>query len=113
MPMNGALKFHKFLQFSDTVTTIDNVPTYIGVLVATNTTAAAAYIQIFYKASGSVTLGTTVADAVIPLPASGGVSIPFPDCGWLTSGTSWSVAGTTTATGSTAAICNLSIWRKL
>lgn len=75
-------------------------------VIAYNTTAAVAYLQIFYKAAASVTLGTTVPDAVIPIPASGGIGV---DTGWhINSGAAGvSIAATTTRTGLTGATCDV------
>lgn len=112
MPIGGGLAFMKYAQVGSSKTDFSNVTTYIGVLEASNTTAAKAYLQIFWKAAADVTLGTTVADAVIGLPASGGVVIAFPDQGWRTN-TVWCVAGTTSATNSTEALIDVSVWRKL
>lgn len=73
-----------------------------------NTTAAVAYLQVFYKAAASVTLGTTVPDAVIPIPANSGVAV---DSGWhINSGAAGvSLAATTTRTGLTGATCDVFI----
>ena len=113
MAMGGALAFFKFARIGATKTDMSNLPTYVGEIVAANTTAAEAFIQVFWLAAASVTLGTTVADAVIPVPGSGGVVISFMDQGWKTMGTAWCMAGTTTATGSTEALIDVSVWRKL
>ncbi len=113
MPIGGGLAFLKYASVGSTKTDFNNVSDYIGVIECANTTAAAAYLQIFWKAASAVTLGTTVADAVIALPASGGAVISFPDQGWKTMGSAWSMAGTTTATGNTEALINVSVWRKL
>lgn len=93
-------------------TDMSNQPTYVAVLELMNTTAAAAYLQIFWKAASAVTLGTTVADVVIGLPASGGAVLEFPGEGWKTGGTAWSVAGTTTRTGNTQALISVTCWKK-
>ena len=68
-----------------------------------NTTAAAAYLQVFALPAASVTLGTTVADYCIRLAANEGLWIPFVVPVMPSGGTGLSVAGTTTATGSTGA----------
>ena len=61
--------------------------------------ASAGYVQLFYKVAADVTLGTTVADTVIPFPA-GGVIL---DVGWhINSGhAGLSIAVTTDRTGLT------------
>lgn len=88
------------------VTTGQN-PTFYTVLIYNNT-AAVAYMQIFYKAAASVTLGTTTADAVITIPASAGVAI---DAGWhINSGAvGVSIACTTSRTNNTGASCDVFI----
>ena len=87
-------------------------PTYVGHIHVSNTTAAIAYLQIFWKAAASVTLGTTIPDVVLPVPASGGFFGPFIGEGWRTGGTAWSIAGTTTRTGNSAALLDVVIWKK-
>lgn len=95
-----------------TVIVGSTTPTRIGLIEVANTTAAIAYIQIFWLAAASVTLGTTAPNFVIPVPASGGVVLPF-DGAWTTGGGgAWSLASTTTATGSTNAAQYINIWRR-
>jgi hypothetical protein len=67
-----------------------------------NTTAAVAYLQFFCKPSASVTLGTTGPDASFMLAASASIDPSLPT-GICSGGTGITVAGTTTATGSTGA----------
>lgn len=99
-------------QVGSTVATVSQTPSIIGNIVLLNTTAAVAYLQIFWLAAGSVTLGTTVPNVVIPLPASGGIALDYGDQGWLTRGTgAWSIAGTTTRTGNTQALIDVTIWK--
>lgn len=102
----------KSVEAGGTVLVGDNVPTYIATLEFANTTAAMAYVQIFWKAASDVTLGTTVPDVVIGLPASGGAVLHFEGEGWRTMGTAWSFAATTTRTGLTAALTSVTIWKK-
>lgn len=112
MPSRGCLVHHKSAEVGGTVLDFSNQPTYVGSIEFANTTAALAYVQIFWKAAASVTLGTTVADVVIGLPASGGMALSFPDEGWRTQGTDWSMAVTTTRTGLTAALTSVTVWKK-
>jgi hypothetical protein len=93
-----------------TVLQVSAVPVEIGAYHMLNTTAAIAYVQVFYLAAASVTLGTTVANFVIALPASGGATLNMEGRGWLTRGP-LSLAGTTTATGNTGAAVYVSLWR--
>lgn len=92
--------------FNDAVAgTVVQVKSAAGALYAlslVNTTAATAYLQIFFLPSAGVTLGTTVAPLVIRLAASAAVQLSFP-VGVGASGTGLSLAGTTTATGLTGA----------
>lgn len=99
-------------QVGSTVVQVSAVPSLIGNIVLLNTTAAKAYLQIFWLASGSVTLGTTAPAVVIPLPANGGIALNYGDMGWLTRGTGpWSIAGTTTRTGNTEALIDVTVWK--
>lgn len=75
-----------------------------------NTTAAPAYLQIFYKASADVTVGVTVPDAAIPLPTSGGATMQFAGKGWRIP-TALTIAGTTTPTGAVGAACHVVLYR--
>ena len=73
-----------------------------------NTTAAVAYLQIFYLPSASVTLGTTVPNYFVGMAASQGTSFCFPaPVGG--SGSGLSLAGTTTAGGLTGAAIAVSV----
>jgi len=65
----------------------------------TAATAAVSYLQVFDKQSGSVTLGTTVPDFWIEMPASNinRIELVKP----LKFNTGFSIAGTTTSTGNT------------
>ena len=76
-------------------------------LSVSNNTAAAAFLQVFCKPSASVTLGTTAPDFVVQLKTNAGAGderdIPFPIGVCYVTGTGLSVAGTTTATGSSTA----------
>lgn len=81
-------------------------------LSLTNTTAATAYLQVFCKPSASVTLGTTVADFTFRLKTNAGAGdqrdMTFPVGIGCSAGTGLSLAGTTTATGSTGAAISVS-----
>jgi len=78
-------------------------------LVMINTTAAVAYFQIFAKPSADVTLGTTVPDLSIGLPASSAMVFPVPESGIFMGGKGLTVAGTTTRLGLTAAIIDANL----
>lgn len=81
---------------------VSAVPVRIGSIILYNTTAAVAYLQIFCTPAASVTVGTTAPNWVIPMPATGGLTLTFPD-GWSLGGTGLTIAATTTRTGSTGA----------
>ena len=74
-----------------------------------NTTAAAAYLQVFRSAAASVTLGTTAPYWVYRLAANETLTIQRPWClGADTAAQrSISIAGTTTSTGSSAAVISV------
>lgn len=86
---------------STTVQSIKSSAGQLGKMLCYNPNSSVAYIQIFNIASGSVTLGSSVAVDVVPVPATlnGGYTLPFPGEQFSTA---ISFAATTTATGSTA-----------
>jgi hypothetical protein len=76
-----------------------------------NNGSALCYVQVFNKASASVTVGTTAPDFVIPIPApssgTNGAGIAQTlDLG-IAMGTGITVACTTTRTGSTTVTCDV------
>jgi len=93
-----------------TAAQVSAVPIDIGSYHILNLTAAVAYIQVFYKLAANVTLGTTVADFHIPLPASGGATLNFGGSGWRTRGP-LTLASTTDTTGSTTAASFVSLYK--
>jgi hypothetical protein len=64
--------------------------------------ASPVYVQLFNKATGSVTLGTTAPDWVIEVPANGGSNMPPNVLALAAHGTAITIAVTSTRTGSTA-----------
>lgn len=77
---------------------------FITALKYNNTTAAVAYLQIFFKPSASVTVGTTVPDLSIRMAANESSAwIVLPSGLGTTAGTGITLAGTTTAGGAVAA----------
>jgi len=111
MPMAaGSFDSHYNAPVTGTVLNVSAVPIDIGSYHILNTVAAITYIQFFYKVAASVTLGTTVADFTIGLPASGGATLHFGGSGWRTRGP-LSIASTTTPTGSTGALSHVSLWK--
>jgi hypothetical protein len=97
-------------QVTGTVLQVSAVPVDIGAYHILNTVAAITYIQFFYLLAASVTLGTTVANFTIALPASGGATLNLAGQGWRTRGP-LSVASTTTPTGLTGALSHVSLWK--
>lgn len=81
--------------------------TFGGYIMLTNPNTAETYLQVFNKASASVTVGTTAPDFVLRIPglatASGtGVAANLELVNGVAMSTGITVAATTTATGSTA-----------
>lgn len=109
---HGSVDHFASLAVTGTAQEVSNLPAYIAVLELFNNTAAPAYFQVFWKAVGSVVVGTTVPDMVLPMPASGGAVIPFYGEGLKTRGTAWTIASTTTRTGAVSAACDIVIWKK-
>jgi hypothetical protein len=104
--------------FSGQVTTavqVSAVPVDIGAYQILNTTAAIAYVQVFYRLAADVTLGTTAPDVAIPLPASGGATLNFSGSGWRTRGRAGSngltIASTTSPTNATTALSHVVLWK--
>jgi hypothetical protein len=64
--------------------------------------SAPAYVQVFNKATGSVTLGSTTPDWVIEVPAGAGSNMPVGPIALAAHGTAITIAVTSTRTGSTA-----------
>lgn len=83
-------------------------PTQITAVSLVNTTAAAAYLQIFNVPQSQVTLGTTIPAWTIRLLASAALTLPL-DTPAALGGTGLSVAGTTTPTGSTGAAISVNL----
>jgi hypothetical protein len=117
MPTIGRIsKAYSNNALAATVVNIDaNNPLDISNFIGFNPGTSPSYIQIFFLAAASVTLGTTVPDMVIPLPTGGGAVVNFTAEGWHTGGPALSVACTITAAGSgapqTAAV--FTVWKKL
>ena len=84
---------------STTVTTIKASAGNLGSIICGNTNAAMEYLQLF-DVAGTVTLGTTPPDWIVPIPSTnvGGVILVV----GLNFANAIKVAATTTATGSTA-----------
>jgi len=80
-------------------------------LVVVNQTAAEAFLQIFDKAAGDVTVGTTVPDYFVPIPASGGVVLPLALFGFQHL-IGIVIACTTSPTNNVGAACDITLFVK-
>lgn len=63
-------------------TTVKATQCMVHGLVVVNQTAAEAFLQVFDALLANVTLGVTVPDYFVPIPASGGVVIPLSNAGF-------------------------------
>ncbi len=95
-----------------TVVAVKSGMGFITELKLVNTTAAVAYLQIFDVAQANVTLGTTTPAMVYRLAANESVNVPLTvplELGRLKGASAGiSMAGTTTASGSTGAAISVS-----
>lgn len=74
--------------------------TWAGYLLHNNDATNPSWVQVFFKPSAEVMLGTTAPDFTIKL--GGGESIAWDFLNPIRQGTGFTVAGTTTETGSSA-----------
>lgn len=107
--MSGLLDSMYSASVTGTKAQVSAVPVNIGAYHILNNAAAISYVQCFYALAADVTVGTTVPNVVIPLPASGGATLNF-EGGWLTRGP-LTLAVTTTRTGSTTATADVVLWK--
>lgn len=84
----------------------------ISGFVILNNAAAITYIQVFDALAANVTVGTTAPTYVIPLPASGAVTMPTADIprNALTFTLGCVIASCTTRTGSSTATSDVLLW---
>lgn len=108
--MSGSFDTFYSASVTGTKAEVSAVPVDIGAYHLLNNAAAITYVQVFYKLAADVTVGTTVADVVIPLPVSGGATLNFEGQGWRTRGP-LTLAATTTRTGSTTATIDVVLWK--
>ena len=108
--MSGSFDTFYSASVTGTKAEVSAVPVDIGAYHILNNAAAISYVQVFYKLAADVTVGTTVADVVIPLPASGGATLNFEGKGWRTRGP-LTLAVTTTRTGSSTATADVVLWK--
>lgn len=91
--------------------TVQNVKVSAGTLyglLLTNTTAAAAFVQVFDVTSGSITVGTTPPSQMHLVPAGSSMLLSFPAVG-VAFLTAINVASTTTATGNTGSASGMNV----
>ena len=92
---------------SNTVRNIKSTAGRIFGYLIHNPNGSEAFVQVFYRPSNSVILGTTAPDLIIKVAANGSVAWDFQDPRGVNS-IGLSVAATTTDTGSTAPTTGLS-----
>lgn len=109
MPFQGGIPFFNDAVGNTVIAVKANGFAQIFMMKLVNTTAAAAYLQIFAKPAASVTLGTTVPDWVIRLGANETTNPSDMSPPAMFNGTGLSIAGTTTPTGNTAAVISASL----
>lgn len=107
--MSGLLDVFYSASVTGTKAQVSAVPVEIAAYHILNNDAAIRYVQCFFKLAADVTVGTTVADVVIPLPSSGGATLSM-EKGWLTRG-ALTLAVTTTRTGSTTGTADVVLWK--
>jgi hypothetical protein len=115
-PTGGATRSSVICPTTPAVQTVKSSGGNLLMLVATNTSGSVAYLH-FYDVSGSITLGTTSATDVYPIPANtsgAGIAVPIPTCGLkFTNQIAYAVTGAVGATdnsaiaGSTVVVVNL------
>ena len=98
----GALPFTVAAALSNTKTQIKATAGQLYSLDLTNTVATATFVEIFFLPAASVTIGTTVADMHVYLPASGSKSIAFGHGMGTAAGTGITVQASNTITNAGA-----------
>ena len=91
-----------------TKTVISEQPCEVDGWQIVNQTAAEAFVQVFDKKSGDVTVGQTTPDWWLPLPISGGAAVGLPKSIQHSSGLV--IACTTTWNGSSGANCDVTFF---
>lgn len=106
MPMSTRLQANSVVETKALLIGVRCAATMIH---AINTTASAAYLQVFDAAAAAdVTVGTTVPTLVVTLAASASADIHVAEGALFENGIV--VAGTTTATGNTGAAVHARVW---
>jgi len=86
-------------------------PCYVSAVHGINTTGAAAYLQLFDKATiAEVSLGTTVPTFVLSMATGASATQEFTGPNFLKFENGICAASTTTSTGSSAAITHARVW---
>lgn len=95
-----------------TLTAIKSSEGQLCGLQVLNNQAAAAYVQLFDAATGSVTLGTTAPAMEVLAPATSQVNVPLPDGGvWFD--VAISAASTTTEAGATGSAAGVMVFAQI
>jgi len=92
-----------------TVTQLAGGPSNLKSITVVNSSAAAAFVQFFDLAPGSVTLGTTVPILEVEVASGGTVGIAYPGDSALLFGVAISVASTTLDGGSVGSAAGVSV----
>jgi len=86
-----------------TVNTIKATGATLFSMVIDNTSnTAITYVKFFFVAAGSVTLGTTGPDWIVPIPSSKKITVPLPDGPAYPTALSYAAVTTNGTAGTTA-----------
>lgn len=106
-PPLGTSKAHQ-RGLAATVEAIKAAPGTLYGLGIYNGSAASAFVQVFDNTTGNVTLGTTVPDIELEVPATSFLHVPLPALG-VAFGTAISVASATAAGGGTGSAAGVNL----
>ncbi len=95
----------RFSAVGGTVIGLRTTRTFVPHGIIFNGNATSAFLQMFNKLSGDITLGSTSPDFVVEIPPGASREMPGP----ISFSIALSLACTTTATGNVAAICQVSL----
>ena len=108
--MGVAAQKAKFRNLSSTVQVVKATSGQVSGVEVVNNQAAIAFIQVFDKAAGSVTLGTDTPDLEYQVPANGNIVVEVGDDDGVSFGTAISVASTTTEGGATGSAAGVQVF---
>lgn len=103
----GSKHFHAATSSTAQDVGVDGRVTSLAGYAINNGTGATCYLQVFDKALANVTVGTTAPDYVIQIPttASANVGFSYP----ISFGAGMVIASTTSATGSSSCVMDVSL----